>query len=46
MIKNFKKWMPDHEPLWTCIGVPALHEVAMLVAIEVWAYDPKGTEGK
>ncbi|KAF3396034.1 hypothetical protein F1880_007197 [Penicillium rolfsii] len=24
MIRNFKKWMPGHQPIWTCVGVPKL----------------------
>jgi enamine deaminase RidA (YjgF/YER057c/UK114 family) len=33
-------FMPDHAPLWTCIGVPALGESSMRVAIRVVAYLP------
>jgi enamine deaminase RidA (YjgF/YER057c/UK114 family) len=45
MIKNSKKWMPDHCPIWTCVRVTRLQEVAINVEIEVWAYDPKGAKG-
>jgi enamine deaminase RidA (YjgF/YER057c/UK114 family) len=38
MVRNSKKWMPDHEPLWTCVGVPRLGEDDMRVEIEVWAH--------
>ncbi|PYI25133.1 YjgF-like protein [Aspergillus indologenus CBS 114.80] len=41
MVRNFKQWMPDHEPLWTCVGVTRLGEDDMRVEIEVVAHDPK-----
>lgn len=41
MVRNLKKWMPDHAPLWTCVGVPKLGEDAMKVEIEVWAHVPE-----
>ena len=41
MTRNFKKWMPDHKPVWTCVGVTRLGEDDMRVEIEVVAYDPK-----
>jgi enamine deaminase RidA (YjgF/YER057c/UK114 family) len=41
MVRNFKKWVPDHEPIWTCVGVVKLGEDAMRVEIEVSAHDPK-----
>lgn len=40
MVRNFRKWMPDHKPIWTCIGVPRLGEDDMRVEIEVVAHDP------
>ncbi|CAG7994498.1 unnamed protein product [Penicillium olsonii] len=39
MVRNFKKYMPDHEPLWTCIGVARLGYDDMRVEIEVVAHD-------
>lgn len=42
MLRNFKKYMPNHQPLYTCIGVPRLGEDDMRVEIEVVAYDPEG----
>lgn len=45
MVRNFKKWMPDHQPLFTCVGVTTFGEEAMRVEIEVEAYDPEGAEG-
>ncbi|KAL5610609.1 hypothetical protein FOBRF1_006726 [Fusarium oxysporum] len=44
MVRNFKKWMPDHQPLWTCVGVPRLGEDDMRVEIEVVAHDPEGAK--
>ncbi|ODO11306.1 hypothetical protein I350_00082 [Cryptococcus amylolentus CBS 6273] len=41
MTRNFKKWMPNHKPLWTCVGVTRLGEDDMRVEVEVQAYDPK-----
>ena len=40
MVRNFKKWMPNHQPLWTVVGVPRLGDDDMRVEIEVSAYDP------
>lgn len=42
MVRNFKLWMPDHHPTWTCVGVPRLGEDDMRVEIEVVALDPEG----
>ena len=42
MAENFKKWMPDHQPLWTEIGVAKLGADGMNVEIEVSAHDPEG----
>lgn len=39
MVRNFRKWMPDHKPLWTCVGVTRLGEDDMRVEIEVVALD-------
>lgn len=41
MIREFKTWMPDHNPIWTCIGVESLAESEMMVEIQVSAHDPK-----
>lgn len=40
MVRNFAKWMPDHKPIWTCVGVTRLGEDDMRVEIEVVAHDP------
>ncbi|QKX63403.1 uncharacterized protein TRUGW13939_10573 [Talaromyces rugulosus] len=42
MVRNFRKWVPDHEPIWTCVGVTRLGEDDMRVEIEVVAHDPEG----
>lgn len=39
MVRNFAKWMPDHKPIWTCVGVTRLGEDDMRVEIEVVAHD-------
>jgi enamine deaminase RidA (YjgF/YER057c/UK114 family) len=44
MVRNFKIWVPDHAPLWTCVGVPRLGEDDMRVEIEVVAHDPEGAK--
>ncbi|EEU46683.1 uncharacterized protein NECHADRAFT_77309 [Fusarium vanettenii 77-13-4] len=41
MGQNFKKWMPNHKPIWTEIGVKELGAPGMAVEIEVSAHDPK-----
>lgn len=41
MVREFRKWMPDHSPIWTCVGVARLGEDAMKIEIEVVAHDPK-----
>ena len=43
MVRNFKKYMPHHQPLRTCVGVTRLGEDDMRVEIEVVAHDPEGT---
>lgn len=42
MVRNFKKWMPDHQPIWTTVGVTRLGEDDMRVEIEVVALDEEG----
>lgn len=44
MVRNFKTYMPDHQPIWTCIGVQRLGEDPMRVEIEVVAHDPEGAQ--
>ncbi|ETS77035.1 hypothetical protein PFICI_10909 [Pestalotiopsis fici W106-1] len=40
MARNFKKWMPDHQPIWTAVGVARLGADDMRVEIEVAAHIP------
>ncbi|KAL1890128.1 hypothetical protein Sste5346_008421 [Sporothrix stenoceras] len=42
MVRNFRKWMPNHKALWTCVGVTRLGEDNMTVEIEVIANIPSG----
>lgn len=44
MVRNFEKYMPDHQPIWTCVGVTRLGEDDMRVEIEVVAHDPEGAK--
>ncbi|TFK21034.1 endoribonuclease L-psp family protein, partial [Coprinopsis marcescibilis] len=37
-VRNFKQWMPDHQPLWTVIGVKQLGLEGMRVEVEVVAH--------
>lgn len=41
MVRLMKKYCPDHQPIWTALGVPALGRPDMKVEIEVRAYSPK-----
>ncbi|KAL9627871.1 MAG: hypothetical protein Q9204_006273, partial [Flavoplaca sp. TL-2023a] len=43
-IQNLKEWMPDHQPLFTCVGVTKLGIEGMRIEIEVSAYDEEGAE--
>ncbi|QKX54443.1 uncharacterized protein TRUGW13939_01529, partial [Talaromyces rugulosus] len=40
MVRNFKKYLPDHEPLWTCIEVACLARPSVRVGIEAVAHIP------
>ncbi|KAK2757756.1 l-psp endoribonuclease family [Colletotrichum kahawae] len=40
MVRNFKRYMPEHQPIWICVGVMRLGEDDMRVEIEVVAHDP------
>ena len=37
IVRNLEKYMPNHQPIWTCVGVPRLDEDDMRVEIEVVA---------
>jgi len=41
VVDRFKKRIPDHRPIWTCIGVTRLALPDMLIEIEVEAYAKK-----
>lgn len=41
IVENLKKWMPDHRPVWTELGVAHLGLEQMHVEIDVEAYDPQ-----
>jgi enamine deaminase RidA (YjgF/YER057c/UK114 family) len=38
MVKGFREFSPDHEPIWTCVGVQVLATDDMRVKIEVMAH--------
>lgn len=44
VVENLKKWMPDHKPILTCVGVTQLGIEGMRLEIEVAAYDEEGAE--
>ncbi len=39
MLKNMKKWCPDHKPIWTMLGVAGLAAPAYVIEIEVVAVE-------
>ena len=43
-VRNLKKWLPDHRPILTCIGVTQLGLPGMRVEIEVIAHDEEGAK--
>ncbi|PYH98336.1 YjgF-like protein [Aspergillus ellipticus CBS 707.79] len=40
MVRNLRKSVPGHQPIWTCVGVARLAFDDMRVEIEVVAHDP------
>ncbi|KAH9902093.1 YjgF-like protein [Xylariomycetidae sp. FL2044] len=44
IVQNYRRWMPDHYPVWTEIGVNKLGLDEMHIEIEVSAHDPEGAE--
>jgi len=38
MARQFRRRMPDHQPIWTCLGVAALGDPKMRVEIRVTAF--------
>jgi enamine deaminase RidA (YjgF/YER057c/UK114 family) len=43
-VRNLQKWMPDHQPTATCLGVSQLAFPGMRVEIEVIAHDEEGAK--
>ncbi|TLD42356.1 MAG: hypothetical protein JETT_1290 [Candidatus Jettenia ecosi] len=41
MTERFRYYMPDHAPVWTCLGVAALGDPKMRVEIRVTAILPE-----
>jgi enamine deaminase RidA (YjgF/YER057c/UK114 family) len=44
LVRNLKKWMPEHQPILTGVGVPTLGQEGMRVEVEVSALDEEGAE--
>lgn len=44
IVKNLRKWMPDHRPIWTELGVRKLGAEKMKFEIDVEAYDREGAK--
>ena len=38
MVRQFRKLMPNHKPIWTCLGVAALGDPGMKVEVRVTAF--------
>ncbi|KIJ48719.1 hypothetical protein M422DRAFT_162319 [Sphaerobolus stellatus SS14] len=43
-VRNLRKWMPDHQPILTFIGVKQLGLEGMRVEVEVVAHDEEGAK--
>ncbi|KAH8660082.1 L-PSP endoribonuclease family protein [Xylariales sp. PMI_506] len=42
--RNLKQYAPNHQPIWTAVGVTRLAEDDMRIEIEVVAHDPEGAK--
>jgi len=42
LVRNLRKWCPDHAPVLTCVGVKELALGGMRIEIEAVAHDPEG----
>lgn len=42
VVRNYRRWMPGHQPTWTEVGVKELGLDTMHFEIEVEALDPEG----
>lgn len=40
MVRNLKQWCPNHDPIWTLLGVAKLGEEPMKVEIDAFAHIP------
>lgn len=40
MVAQFRFRMPEHRPIWTCLGVPVLGDPGMRVEVRVTAFRP------
>lgn len=38
VVRQFRLRIPDHKPLWTCLGVPVLGDPGMRVEVRVTAF--------
>ncbi|KAL4937429.1 hypothetical protein BDV06DRAFT_226948 [Aspergillus oleicola] len=41
LVQNLRKWMPDHKPVLTCVGIGNLALEGMRVEIEAFAHDER-----
>ena len=41
-METLKKWCPNHQPIWTVLGVEKLALPEMMIEVEVTAHDPEG----
>lgn len=39
LVQNLQKWIPDHKPVLTCVGVKELALEGMRIEIEAFAHD-------
>ncbi|PHH93407.1 hypothetical protein CDD83_3720 [Cordyceps sp. RAO-2017] len=44
VVRCLKKYMPDHQPTWTCLGIKNLALEEMLAEVQVVAHDPEGAK--
>lgn len=42
LVRNLKKWMPEHRPILTVVGVTALGLEGMRLEVEVVAHEREG----
>ncbi|KAI1503113.1 YjgF-like protein [Biscogniauxia marginata] len=44
IVENYRRWMPDHQPVWTEVGVARLGLDELRIEVEVTAWDEEGAE--